>query len=99
MIVVAHRLSTVERADRIVVIDKGNVIEQGSHTQLLQQDGLYAKLVKRQLLGPDSGNCFTDNAQLPTSGGHVSCNSFKPIPEAGWSVGSSTDEPPKFSSQ
>lgn len=51
VIIIAHRLSTVERADRIIVIDKGTIAEQGSHKELLQNEGLYAKLVQRQLLG------------------------------------------------
>ncbi|XP_033748629.1 ATP-binding cassette sub-family B member 9-like [Pecten maximus] len=49
VIIIAHRLSTVEKADRIIVIDKGQVVEQGSHSELLSRKGLYAKLVKRQL--------------------------------------------------
>ncbi|XP_069135284.1 ABC-type oligopeptide transporter ABCB9-like [Argopecten irradians] len=49
VIIIAHRLSTVEKADRIIVIDKGHVVEQGSHVELLSHKGLYAKLVKRQL--------------------------------------------------
>ncbi|MCB9667752.1 MAG: ABC transporter ATP-binding protein [Myxococcales bacterium] len=43
-LVVAHRLSTVEKADRIVVFHKGRVLEQGRHAQLLAQKGVYAKL-------------------------------------------------------
>ncbi|WAR01086.1 ABCB9-like protein [Mya arenaria] len=54
VIVIAHRLSTVERADKIIVIDKGQVMEQGSHLELLQAKGMYANLVKRQLLLTDS---------------------------------------------
>lgn len=46
--VIAHRLSTIVNAHRIVVIDKGEVVAIGSHKELLQQDGLYAKLYKAQ---------------------------------------------------
>jgi subfamily B ATP-binding cassette protein MsbA len=47
-VVVAHRLSTIERADCIVVLDGGSIVEQGSHIELLQQNGLYAKLHRIQ---------------------------------------------------
>jgi subfamily B ATP-binding cassette protein MsbA len=47
-LVIAHRLSTVERADKIVVLDRGELIEMGSHQELLERDGSYAKLYKMQ---------------------------------------------------
>ncbi|XP_072038491.1 ABC-type oligopeptide transporter ABCB9-like [Amphiura filiformis] len=50
ILIIAHRLSTVEKADRIVVIDHGKVLEQGSHQQLIRDGGMYARLVQRQLL-------------------------------------------------
>jgi subfamily B ATP-binding cassette protein MsbA len=47
-LIIAHRLSTVRRADRVVVLDAGRVIEEGSHTQLLADGGLYARLYQVQ---------------------------------------------------
>lgn len=44
IVMIAHRLSTVRRADRIFVLDKGQLVEQGSHNELLQTDGIYARL-------------------------------------------------------
>ena len=48
-VVVAHRLSTVKNADQIVVLDKGKIIEKGTHTDLVDLKGTYYTLVKNQL--------------------------------------------------
>ncbi|HSX05352.1 MAG TPA: ABC transporter ATP-binding protein [Candidatus Saccharimonadales bacterium] len=47
-VVVAHRLSTIQKMDRIVVLDEGKIVEEGSHAVLLQKNGLYARLWKHQ---------------------------------------------------
>ena len=47
---IAHRLATVLRADQIVVMDAGQVVESGTHTSLLADSGLYAQLAKLQFV-------------------------------------------------
>jgi ATP-binding cassette subfamily B multidrug efflux pump len=49
-VVIAHRLSTVRNADRIIVMERGRIVEDGNHTTLLQRDGYYARLHRHQLL-------------------------------------------------
>jgi ATP-binding cassette subfamily B protein len=51
---IAHRLATVQHADRIVVMDGGMIVAEGSHAELLRQGGLYARLASLQFLGGDS---------------------------------------------
>jgi len=50
-LVIAHRLSTVQHADEIIVLDQGSIVERGTHEELLQQEGVYKKLVELQGLG------------------------------------------------
>ena len=47
-IVIAHRLSTIQNADQILVLDKGKIVESGTHDQLIGQNGLYCRLVDLQ---------------------------------------------------
>uniref|UniRef100_A0A5F8H5K5 ABC-type oligopeptide transporter ABCB9 n=1 Tax=Monodelphis domestica TaxID=13616 RepID=A0A5F8H5K5_MONDO len=68
VLIIAHRLSTVEKAHSIIVLDKGRVVQQGTHKQLLTQGGLYAKLVQRQILGLRPAGDFTSSHKEPPDG-------------------------------
>lgn len=62
VLVIAHRLSTVQDAHRIIVVQHGQVAEQGSHDQLLEAGGVYASLVRRQLARGASTNRLLPSA-------------------------------------
>jgi len=49
-IIVSHRISTIKHADRILVLDKGRVVQEGSHTKLVEEDGFYRHLYQEQLV-------------------------------------------------
>ena len=51
---VAHRLSTIQHADKIMVMHKGKIRESGTHQELLSQDGIYKKLYELQLANANS---------------------------------------------
>lgn len=57
---IAHRLSTIQKADIIYVVDKGEIIEQGTHGDLMDKQGLYHSLVTAQtLVNEDTGRFYT----------------------------------------
>lgn len=45
VIMIAHRLKTVERADQIIVVDHGKIVQQGTHAELMEQDGIYRNFI------------------------------------------------------
>ena len=63
-IVISHRCSTVKNLDHIIVLNEGRIVEEGNHEQLLQRQGLYAEMYRRQLIGEeleesDNGDLFS----------------------------------------
>ncbi len=69
-IVIAHRLTTVERADRILVLDRGRVVEDGAHAELIAQGGLYHRLYERNFSDRSVGQSPQSNpAPLAAFGG------------------------------
>ncbi|XP_076804763.1 ABC-type oligopeptide transporter ABCB9-like isoform X2 [Clavelina lepadiformis] len=87
VLLIAHRLSTVEQADRIVVIVKGMVEEMGSHKQLMEKQGTYYRLVRRQLASHSNLNSvLLNNTEgctfLPEENRYPSelCNDFSSSP-------------------
>ena len=70
-IAIAHRLSTILAADVIFVLDRGELVEQGSHAELLELEGLYARLYREQFSSGrveavcEDGVVFADAGQSP----------------------------------
>jgi ATP-binding cassette subfamily B protein len=55
-IIIAHRLSTIRNVDRIIVLHKGRIVEEGSHEQLLTRNGYYKRLYELQYVESSSGS-------------------------------------------
>jgi subfamily B ATP-binding cassette protein MsbA len=53
-LVIAHRLSTINRADTIIVLDQGRIVERGTHRELLEKNGIYARLYETQMMGNET---------------------------------------------
>lgn len=68
VIAIAHRLSTIARMDRLIILDQGEIVEQGSHAELLQQGGLYASLWNHQSGGFLPENIPEDESSSPIYG-------------------------------
>jgi ATP-binding cassette, subfamily B, bacterial MsbA len=66
-IIIAHRLSTVERTDRIVVLDKGRIAEIGRHAALLEADGIYARLYRTQYEQAAGGERLRERVEAPAA--------------------------------
>ena len=67
--IVAHRISTLKRADQIIVLHKGVIVEQGTHASLIEQGGEYARAAAIQMIDPESRAALSKIAQRTTLGG------------------------------
>lgn len=75
-LVIAHRLSTVRNAHKIIVIDKGQIVESGTHTELMAKEGAYHQLVTKQVFVDEAAQgSFASFYQSLTNSNHFSNHS------------------------
>ena len=55
-LVIAHRLSTVQHSDEVLVVENGAIVQRGTHLSLVQEDGIYKTFVEHQLLESNQGD-------------------------------------------
>jgi len=89
--IIAHRLSTVRMADRIIVIDQGRLVESGSHDELIEENGYYAKLHSHQSHVPTIREVKENPAQSDVKSNKTA------TPPTKTTQGSQTEESPKYS--
>jgi subfamily B ATP-binding cassette protein MsbA len=77
-IVIAHRLSTVERAHRILVLDRGRIVEEGTHAELLEKSGLYHRLYTRRFVDEAAGGAPQPRPEPVFAGGMMPTRRFGP---------------------
>jgi len=77
-LVIAHRLSTVREADRLLVIEDGRIVEEGTHRELLARGGLYAELYRTQFADQEDDDAPTGGHGGPSAGGNGRAAAFTP---------------------
>uniref|UniRef100_A0A1X7SWU1 ABC transmembrane type-1 domain-containing protein n=1 Tax=Amphimedon queenslandica TaxID=400682 RepID=A0A1X7SWU1_AMPQE len=85
-VIIAHRLSTIQSADVIVAMEKGKIVEMGSHSRLMERKGLYYKLVQKQTLGKKANETEFANFYRQSVKKRVSFNRQQ-IPSTGGGAG------------
>ena len=78
-LVIAHRLSTVVHADEIIVLDEGEIVERGTHAQLLEQEGLYASMWNRQRQAAEAAEKLRE-AERHDAAGYTASASAEEVP-------------------